>query len=161
VALQVVYLVRHGKAEAAGAGGDRQRALSSEGRRRIAELVPQASSRGMAVDLALSSPYLRALQTRDLFLPALGNPRVENSTVLTPESDPGDAVDELLSWEAGGVKSAAVFTHNPFVSGLADLLLAPGAWPDRVFHTPTILALGFDAGLAPPRTGKVLWVLHP
>jgi phosphohistidine phosphatase SixA len=114
----------------------------------------------MDVDLALSSPYLRAVQTREAFLQVLGTPRIENSAALTPEADPTDAFDELKSWEVGGVKAAAVFTHNPFVSALADLLLTPDEWPDRVFHTPTILAVGFDDTLA-PRTGKVLWVLHP
>ena len=158
--LRVVYLVRHGKAEAASAGGDRSRALSAEGHRRIVAMVPLAGARGMGADLALSSPYLRAVQTREAFLPILGSPRLENSTALTPEGDPRDALDELKSWETSGVRSAAVFTHNPFVSALADLLLAPEAWPDRVFHTPTILAVGFDEALV-PGTGKVLWVLHP
>lgn len=160
MALSVVYLVRHGKAESQASGGDRFRALSAEGRRRIAVMVPEAKERGMAAGLALSSPYLRAIQTRDLFLPILGFPQSENSDAFTPEADVGDAFEELRSWEDRGTRAAAVFTHNPFVTALADLLLVPGSWPEPVFHTPSVLAVGFGSGIQVGQ-GRLLWVLHP
>lgn len=162
--LEVLFLVRHGKAVGAHPDGDRQRALSTEGLRRIATLVPRAQSMGFRGDLAISSPYLRAVQTRDHFFAAFGATRAETSPVFTPEADPRDAIDELKVWEAAGYRRVAVFTHNPFVTDLADRLLVPGALrdlgEDLVFHTPTILALGFEAGLA-PRQGRPLWMLHP
>lgn len=151
-----LFLVRHGKAEDSHPSGDRHRALSPEGRRRIAGLLPRAQEAGFAVELALSSPYLRALQTRELFLSILGAPRFAESPVFTPSADPRDAVDELAAW---GGTSTALFTHNPLVTELAELLLAH-ALPDLAFHTPTILALSFPTGFGPGR-GEVLWLLHP
>jgi len=157
--IEVLYLVRHGKAVGSHPDGDRHRPLSVEGRLRIEALSPLAASRGFQADLALSSPYLRAVQTRDLFALA-GAGRSETSKAFTPEADVDDAFDELKAWEASGVGRIAVFTHNPFVPELADLLLVPGSLSDLVFHTPTILALAFDAGLA-RRQGRPLWILHP
>lgn len=159
MALEVLYLVRHGKAEGPHPLGDRHRALSAEGRRRIAALAPEAAVRGTAADLTLSSPYLRAVETRDLFAPAFGRGRAETSPAFTPDGDPEDAIDELRAWEAQGFRRIAVFTHNPFVTHLASLLVAPGSG-ELSFHTPTILALGWEGGLE-RRAGRVLWTLHP
>ena len=156
----VLYLVRHGKAEGPHVRGDRYRALSPEGRERIAVMGPAASRQGFAVDLALSSPYLRAVQTRDLFAPGFGPARSEISPAFTPDADPEEALVELKAWEAEGFSRIAVFTHNPFVTVLAGRLVEPGFGGDLTFHTPTILALGFDQGLG-TRCGRVLWILNP
>ena len=158
VAVTVLYLVRHGKAEGPHPQGDRHRALSAEGRHRIEAMAPLAGSRDFHAQLSLSSPYLRAVQTRDLFAPFLGPTRSETSLALTPEADPRDAFEELCAWEAEGFSRIAVFTHNPFVTQLAALLAVPGT--DLVFHTPSILALGFDRGLE-LSSGRILWTLHP
>lgn len=163
---EVLYLVRHGKAEESHPRGDRHRALSQEGRARIARLVPEAARLGFRATLVLSSPYLRALETRDLFAPVLGPFRSETSSAFTPLADRREAFDELLVWsEAGEHRSAAVFTHNPLVTELADYLLHPTATVgpsrlDLVFHTPTILAIAFEGGFG-PRQGRPLWILHP
>ena len=158
--LEVLYLVRHGKAEGPHPRGDRFRSLSEEGRRRIEEMVPQAQSLGFHADLALSSPYLRAVQTRDCFTPLWPGVKTETSPAFTPDAYPADTLGELKAWEAAGHSRIAVFSHNPFVTELAEYFLVPWSVRDLVFHTPTILALGFDAGLE-PHQGRVLWILHP
>lgn len=158
--MNVLFLVRHGKAVTNHPEGDRHRSLSAEGRLRIEGMLPEVFQRDFRVDLALSSPYLRAVQTRDLFLPAMSGPRLEVSTALRPESDPEDAFLELQAWAAQGFHRLAVFTHNPFVTDLAERLLVPGSVTSLCFHTPTILALAFDEALA-WRQGRPLWMLHP
>ena len=160
MALDILYLVRHGKAEGPHPKGDRHRKLASEGIRRIEEMVPQARDLGFKADLVLSSPYIRAVQTRDLFAGLNPGVRAETSPAFTPEAYPADALGELKAWESGGSTRIAVFTHNPFVTEMAEFLLVPWSVRDLVFHTPTILALGFDQGLV-PHTAKVLWILHP
>lgn len=156
----ILYLVRHGKAVSSHPDGDRHRPLSAEGKLRIEGMIPQAFSREFRADLTLSSPYLRAVQTRTLFAPVLGEGQAETSKALTPDADPADAFDELTAWEAMGFGRIAVFTHNPFVTDLAGRLLIPGSLPDLTFHTPTILALDFPGGLV-LGTGRPLWILHP
>lgn len=158
--LDRLYLVRHGKAEGSHPQGDRYRALSGEGRARIARLKDEAGHLGFHADLALSSPYVRAVETRDLFQPVVGASRSETSRALTPDGDLEEAWTEVLAWADAGFHRIAVFTHNPFVTEWADRLLVPGAMPNLVFHTPTILALTFPDGVA-WRKGRPLWTLHP
>lgn len=160
MALEILYLVRHGKAEATHSAGDSRRELSHEGRRRIADVSRRAESLDFHVDIALSSPFIRAVQTRDLFFP----PSVEiirrEASCYSPSAFPDDALEDLEAVESEGYSRVAVFTHNPFVTLLAERLLVPGSVTDLVFHTPTILALGFDRGLR-PREGRPLWILSP
>ncbi len=158
--LAILYLVRHGKAEGSHPEGDRFRSLSAEGLARIAAMGPAAVGRGFRADLALSSPYRRAVQTLERFEPFAGPWRSETASTLSPEADPREALAELAEWEAEGFTRVAVFTHNPFVTHLAGLLVAPGEERELVFHTPTIVALGFERGLE-PHAGRILWTLHP
>jgi len=157
--LKVLYLVRHSKAEASHPDGDRHRALSPEGRARISAMLPQAVAKGVHCDLSLASPYLRAVQTQELFAPAFASKRSAFSGAFTPGGDLDDAFAELQAWEADGCTSIAVFTHNPFVTLLASALLERGQ-AEPTFHTPTIWALEFDHGLR-PRAGRTAWILNP
>lgn len=157
--VEILYLVRHGKAEGTHPRGDGHRALTSEGRARIQAMIGPATQKGFQAGLALSSPYVRAIQTRDLFAAVVAPTKVETSTAFAPDADPGDAFDELLAWEAQGWDRIAVFTHNPFVTTLAALLSRPSP-NEMVFHTPTVLALGFDHGLE-RHSGRPLWALNP
>jgi phosphohistidine phosphatase SixA len=154
-----LYLVRHSKAQREHPSGDRFRALTTEGQARIAAMLPRAEAKGFHAQLALSSPYVRAVETRDLFSPLLNPSRVETSAVFAPGGDPEDACIELAAW-AQQYPSIALFTHNPLVSVLAELLLEPGALGEVEFHTPTILALSFDRGPG-LRQGRPLWILDP
>jgi phosphohistidine phosphatase SixA len=160
MSLEVLYLVRHGKAEASHPAGDLHRVLSDEGRRRTDDLSRQAATRDFRVQIALASPYVRAIQTRDLFLPVRAKVIRLEAPVYAPSSLPDDAIEDLEAREDEGYTRIAVFTHNPFVTLLAERLLVPGTVADLVFHAPTILALGFDRGLR-PREGLPLWILHP
>lgn len=157
--MNVLYLVRHSKAQQTHVAGDRFRALSAEGEARIAALLPRAAAQGFRAELALSSPYVRAVETRDRFAPVLKPSRTEVSGAFTPDSDPQEACVELAAWTQQ-YSSIALFTHNPLVSVLADLLLLPGSMPQIEFHTPTILALAFERGPG-LREGQPLWILHP
>jgi phosphohistidine phosphatase len=152
-----LFLIRHGEAEESHPSGDRHRSLSAGGRRTIAALLPRARDAGLAATLALSSPYLRAVQTRELFLPLLGSPRLAESPVFTPSAHPRDAADELAAW--GEWSAVALFTHNPLVTALADHLLGHPV-PDLEFHPATILALVFPSGFGPGR-GEALWLIQP
>jgi phosphohistidine phosphatase SixA len=157
--MNVLYLVRHSKAQREHPNGDQFRALTADGEARIMSMLPKAVEHGFRAELAISSPYVRAVETRDRFIPALGSSRVEVSTVFAPGGDPQDACIELAAW-AQQYSSIALFTHNPLVSVLADLLLAPNSLSEVEFHTPTILALGFERGPG-MRLGKPLWILNP
>ena len=71
-----IYLLRHGKAESTSATGrDFDRSLTGEGRD-----ILRASARGMValgveIDLLVSSPLVRAVQTADELAPAFAGVR--------------------------------------------------------------------------------------
>jgi phosphohistidine phosphatase SixA len=157
--VNVLYLVRHSKAQREHPAGDRFRALTAEGLDRIAAMLPRAEAQGFHAQLALSSPFVRAVETRDRFAALLAPSRVETSPAFVPGGNPEEACIELAAW-AQQYSSIALFTHNPLVSVLAELLLAPGLLPEVEFHTPTILALGFENGPG-LRLGRPLWILNP
>jgi phosphohistidine phosphatase len=102
------YLVRHGKAEEKGAGGDASRRLSAEGRERFA-----AHARRMASRLALSriatSPLVRARETADLLAAATGAP-VEEEGALASGASSGR---EILSLGRRLGAASALVGHNP------------------------------------------------
>jgi len=160
MAVEILYLVRHSKAEGAHPRGDRHRFLSDEGVARIVALSPEAQRQGFQPDFAVSSSYRRALQTRELFLPGFGADRLATLRALSPESDPQEAFEELKILESQGFSRIAVFTHNPLVTSLAELLLTSGLVSSPEFHTPTLLAIGFESGLQ-RGAGRQLWVLNP
>src|ERR1700722_2624142 len=62
-----IYILRHGIAEDAPAGQpDSERALTSDGRKKLRSVLRVAASAGVAPSLIMSSPYKRALQTAQL-----------------------------------------------------------------------------------------------
>lgn len=165
MALEVLYLIRHSQAVASHPQGDRFRPLSAEGRARITDILPRAEALGLRADLSLSSPYLRARETRDLFSPLVSPSKTVICQDLTPDSEPADVCEALASWADQGYQRIAVFTHNPLVTALAEVLTLPGAVPCAavdalVFDTPSVLALTFDQGFG-PRSGLPRWILHP
>ena len=161
--LEVLYLVRHGQAIPSHPRGDRYRALTPDGRLTVGRQATRAATLGLEVDLALSSPYLRALETRSLFAAVRGVVQGD-SEVFAPEGDPAEALVELASWGAEYPR-IAVFTHNPLVTTLAELLVVPGSVPISGpealgFDTATVMALKFDQGFA-PHLGQPEWILNP
>ena len=158
MALEVLYLIRHSTAEESHPRGDRHRRLTPDGLVWIDQLATEAAQRDFRVELAVSSPYVRAVQTRDrLFPSALPIARCEVG-LYSPSGYTDDALDDLESREGEGFTRIALVTHNPFVTLLAERLLVPGSIPDLVFSAPSILALGFDGGLK-AREGRPLWML--
>lgn len=157
-----LYLVRHSKAHSLHPEGDRWRELSPEGFRRIEELLPRLDSRGFAPELYLSSPYVRARQTCETFQKHLdpeGRRRFALSEALIPDGDVEDLLIELKAWAAEGLTSCAVFTHNPFVTILAENLAYRSPGDGFHFHTPTVTAFSF-LRLPERHRGEVLWTEH-
>jgi len=160
LAVTRLLLVRHSKAVDSHPAGDRHRELSAQGKQRIQALLPRVAEKGFRADLSLSSPYLRARQTAELFAPVLPAVHRAESSFLTPEGDAHELMGELEHWGKQGVGSAVLFTHNPFVTELAYWLLQSRWHEEVVFHTPSLWALEWDGALL-PHQGRLLWVLHP
>lgn len=157
-----LYLVRHSKAEPSAPGGDAHRSLTEKGRKRIAEVAGRVKLQDWKPGLRIVSPYLRARQTSEGLARILdfSGYREEESSLVTPDSDPREALVELQAWEKEGHQVLWVITHNPFVTDLTRLLINPAYNWGITYHTPSIFALEFSQGLT-PRGGEVVWEVHP
>ncbi|MEZ5356623.1 MAG: histidine phosphatase family protein [Bryobacteraceae bacterium] len=116
-----IYLLRHGIAEAGRPGmADRDRALVSEGRKKLRSILAAASSAGVAPATILSSPYLRARQTAEIARDIVGGELLE-SPALVPSSRPEAVWDEIRVHKDAA--QLLLVGHEPLFSQLMAFLL--------------------------------------
>ena len=92
-----IYLLRHGLAEDGKPDSrDADRALTSEGKKKLREVLRHAHAAGMQPELILTSPYKRAVQTAEVAAAVLGyEEQILRTKVLQPASDPHDVWEEI------------------------------------------------------------------
>jgi phosphohistidine phosphatase len=111
-----LFVVRHGIAidrNAPKCPPDPDRFLTEEGIQKTKQVAKGVAQLGAAADLMLSSPYVRAMQTAEIFAVELGYPehKIRPSEALLPGADP-----LLLFRELGREKLSAslfIFGHAP------------------------------------------------
>jgi|SRR5579872_4863458 len=122
-----LYVLRHAIAGAKSAsipGGDSQRALTPEGKKKMRRIARGMKAMRLSFDLILSSPYVRARQTADIVAETFRlEKRLELSPALTPDGAPGDLINELNKGHHGRKKILLV-GHEPYLSNLISVLLA-------------------------------------
>lgn len=111
-----LYIVRHGIAidrEDPKSPADPERYLTEEGIKKTTQVAKGIAGMGAAPDLLVSSPYVRAMQTAEIFAAALKYPKqkIRQSNALLPGADPARLFQEL----AKQAESASVFCfgHAP------------------------------------------------
>jgi phosphohistidine phosphatase len=120
-----LYLVRHAIAVphfTPGYEDDSQRPLTDKGRAKMRDITRGLKALGVAPQIILSSPYVRARQTAEILREGLDvqNPIVFTENLL-PLAHPDHMWDELKQYN--GVDSIALVGHEPNMSALANLLL--------------------------------------
>ena len=119
-----VYLFRHGIAEDAKPGSpDANRALTDEGKKKVAEVVKAARRAGAAPSLIVSSPCLRAVETAQIAVEGFDfKGEVVRTERLVPHGSPEKVWDELRDYRD---ESAILLAgHEPLLSRLAAYLLS-------------------------------------
>lgn len=155
-----IYLYRHGIAEDGRPGqSDAQRALTEEGRRRVAEIATGLQKLEVRPDHILASPLVRAQETAaitaELVAPKL---KVETMAALA-FGEPEDVLAELVGYI--GSRELMLVGHQPSLGELASQLLtgSPLAVP-LPFKKGAIAAI--ELGSIPPRRpGELLWFAPP
>lgn len=110
-----LYLVRHGAAEDAAAGApDALRALSLKARRRFHKT---ARSFGRKLDVILTSPLVRAVQTAEILAGEVKHGALAVLQELAPDQSP-EALLKAVSKRAGKAGSVALVGHEPQLSRL-------------------------------------------
>jgi phosphohistidine phosphatase len=127
----ILYVVRHGIAidrTDPKAPPEAERPLTAKGVQKTRAAALGLRALGAKPEMMISSPYVRAAQTAEIFAEALGySPeKIRVSETLKPAEDPADILKEIARLKA---KEVACFGHAPHV----DLLLAHAAGARAAF----------------------------
>ncbi len=113
-----LYLVGHGIAAEAGEGiSDEWRPLTDKGRRRFQKSARAVGKLGRKLDLILTSPHVRAVQTAEI----LAGQTEHGEVAILPELDPKfevAAVRSAIAARAGEAEAVAVVGHQPQLSSV-------------------------------------------
>jgi phosphohistidine phosphatase len=118
-----IYIFRHGIAEEGRAGQpDSERALTSEGKKKLRNILRVANEAGVQPSLILSSPYRRAVQTAQLAAEILEyKGDLVRTQTLEPGSHPRMVWDEIRVHK--NERQILVAGHEPLFSALTAYLL--------------------------------------
>jgi phosphohistidine phosphatase len=127
----LLYLVRHGIAidrSDPKSPAEAERPLTAKGVQKTRAAALGLNELGAKPDVFLASPYVRALQTAEIFAEALGfSPdKIRTTDDLKPAANPDDILKEILRIRA---KEIACFGHAPHL----DLTIAQLAGARSVF----------------------------
>jgi phosphohistidine phosphatase len=156
-----IYVVRHGIAinrEDPKCPIEAERYLTPEGISKTKQVARGVADLGCTADLLISSPYVRAIQTAEIFAGALGyaKQKIRRTDLLLPGADAG-----MLFRELAKEKHAAdvfLFGHGPQVDDL--VALAIGARnPCTALKKAGVAALELKR-VAPP-SGELVWLATP
>jgi phosphohistidine phosphatase len=154
-----LFLLRHGIAEDPKPGqSDSLRALTSEGRSKLREVLEMARHAKAKPTLIVSSPLKRAVETAEIASKTLGyEGEILKSTALQPDSNPEEVWHEIRGHRTEA--SLLLAGHEPLFSLLTAYLLgAPSARVD--FKKAGLLKLTVDS--FPPHPRAILnWYLIP
>jgi phosphohistidine phosphatase len=154
-----IYLLRHGIAEDARPGqADAERALTTEGIKRLREILKRARTASVAPSLIVTSPYARARQTAELAAEILGySEELSPSARLTPMASPVETWAEVRALR--GEPSLLLVGHEPHMSGFTGFLL--GTPELRVdFKKGAMVRIDLmDLGVQP--RGVLKWMMAP
>lgn len=134
-----LYVLRHGNAEPFGYQNDAERPLTEQGFAEVRSTARQFAARGEDFDAIFVSPFLRAQQTANEFIEALGcQATPQTLEQITPS---GKELDVALWLNEQPYESILLVTHQPFAYQLVELL-ADEPLPLRFqMMTATIAAL--------------------
>ena len=116
-----LYIVRHGIAidrEDPKCPAEAERYLTEEGVEKTRQVARGVAALGVTGDLLITSPYVRAVQTAEIFAEALdyAKQKIRRNEMLLPGSEPTLLFRELAREKQAS--SILVFGHAPHLDGL-------------------------------------------
>ncbi|MBI4487054.1 MAG: phosphohistidine phosphatase SixA [Acidobacteria bacterium] len=154
-----LYLIRHGLAEERGEAwpDDAKRPLTGAGMSRLTKEARGLSRIGVTFDAILTSPFVRARQTAEVFAGGVEpRPHLTNVDALTPEGSYQALLAELAKHSRR--ERIALVGHEPSIGELAARLI--GSRHPLPFKKGAICCISVDS-LPPSGPGSLLWFLTP
>lgn len=152
-----LYVLRHGNYIDLGSETveqDKWNALSPEGRTQLHQAAAVFAAWKPRVDRILSSPFVRARQTAEIFADALNLPVSGHASLTRLEFDL-KALERLID-EYSGVKTLLLVGHEPDLSRVVGELIG-GA----VLEIDRGGLVRIDVESLQPLTGRLIWLLPP
>ena len=156
-----LYIVRHGIAigrEDPKSPPEAERFLTEEGIAKTKQVAKSVAALGISADLLVSSPYVRAMQTAEIFANALEYAKQEigKSDALLPGAEAGAFFRELAKEKEASV--VFCFGHAPHVDEL--VAAAVGLKHPLTEMKKAGVALVELKRVSPP-SGELVWLATP
>lgn len=156
-----LYIIRHGIAidrEDAKCPPDPERYLTEEGVEKTKQVAKGVAALQTGADLLLSSPYVRANQTAEIFAEALDYPRqkIRRTDLLLPGAEPSLLFRELAKEKQAS--SVFLFGHAPQL----DDIIAAALGSKR--HVTALKKAGvalIELKRVSPAMGQLVWLATP
>jgi phosphohistidine phosphatase len=157
----LLYIVRHGIAidrEDPKSPADPERYLTPEGLQRTREVAKRLTALIGRPKAFVSSPYVRAMQTAEIFADALdtAKSKIEKTDHLLPGAEPSAFFRELSRKKS--VESAICFGHAPQLDQL--ITFGIGAKKDCTELKKAGVAC-IELSRTNPPAGKLVWLMTP
>jgi len=124
-----VYILRHGLAKSREdwkGRKDSDRPLTGKGEKKMIAAAKAMKRAGMAIDIVLSSPFVRARRTAEIVAEVLGiRSKLKLANSLAPEGNPKRFLQEIVSVLNPSVR-ILVAGHEPYLGRLISLCLTGG-----------------------------------
>ena len=152
-----LYVLRHGLAgdrNGSGYANDSERPLTDRGKRRMARQVRGLRSLGVSIDVIVTSPLVRALQTAEIVHEGLQlTARLVTSNALAPGGSPSQLVSHLVTGYSS-TDDVMVVGHEPYLSSLISILTTGDPEPVVRLRKGALCKLRLPA----PRYGRCGWI---
>ncbi len=158
-----LYIIRHAIAQPLGQKNDftdEKRALTSEGRDRMREIARGLRKLGIELDMILTSPLVRAVETAEIVATALGVNKkdVEQTAALAP----GGSQDELIAEikNKTSAEAIALVGHQPDLGDLVSRIAQCGSSFSMQLKKGSICCINVTE-MVPSLYGQVNWLMTP
>jgi len=154
-----LYLIRHGVAEPKGEAwpDDRKRPLSDAGIKQMRKASRGLERLGAGIELILTSPLVRTVQTAEIVAAAFGSkPVVQTTNALAPRGPYTTLLTELAKHDQ--LTRIALVGHEPSIGDIARHLMKSGRRLD--FKKGGVCRIDVDA-LPPTGRGDLRWFVPP
>ena len=156
-----LFIVRHGIAidrEDPRCPPDPERYLTEEGVEKTKQVAKGVAALGVAGDLLLTSPYVRAAQTAEIFASALDYPKqkIRRTDLLLPGAEPSQLFRELAKEKQAS--NVFLFGHAP---QLDDVIAAALGSKRHVTGLKKAGVAFVELKRLSPPIGQLVWLATP
>ena len=158
-----LYIIRHAIAHPLGQKNeftDEKRALTSEGRDRMRDVAKGLKKMGVELDLLLTSPLVRAVETAEIVAGALGLGKKEMAE--TPNLAPGASAEDLFAEikRRNGAESIGLVGHQPDLGMLLSRIVQGGDNLGVQLKKGSVCMVSVHETV-PTLHGDLMWMLTP